>query len=72
MIDLSKNGDDDQERFYLIDLYSEQVRDVKLVKYHRSESNILFVFMHRNYTHFHDELKTKEFSGVFFFVLMKV
>lgn len=28
--------------------------------------------MHRNYTYFNDEQNSKEFSGVFFFVLIKV
>ena len=49
-MDLGGNNEEDKDRFFLIDLYTPVVKDVKLVKYHKTETNVLFVFMHRNYT----------------------
>ena len=49
-MDLGSNLENDKDRYFLINLYTPIVKDVKLVKYHKTETNVLFVFMHRNYT----------------------
>ena len=50
IVDLGGYNEEEKDRFFQIYLYTPVVNDVKLVKYHKTETNLVFVFMHRNYT----------------------
>lgn len=57
----------------MLKLYSEEIKDIKLVKYHTSKSCVIFFFLHRNEYNFSndesDTLSHGKFSGVYFFTI---
>ena len=46
MIDLNENGKENNP-FKLIKLYDDEIKELKLVKYHKSKSCVIFFFLFR-------------------------
>lgn len=66
--------DSSKEPFKLIKLYEDQVKELKLIKYHKSKNCVIFFFLFRSRSCLIDnKLETKDnLFGVHFFVFRSI